>query len=120
LGYLTCRRCRARIDLPHIKHVWQAPVIFSATCPRCGRHNTYSYVDLKGVEYPTREEVEKYMQLRYIVEYGFFVEGVRGALESMVIMARRIREELERRRQQLQPPETTHVIWSRDSGSRDA
>jgi hypothetical protein len=38
------------------------------------------------------------MQLRYIVEYGFFVEGVRGALESMVIMARRIREEMERRR----------------------
>jgi hypothetical protein len=97
LGYLTCRRCGARIDLPRIKHVWQVPVIFAATCPSCSRRSTYSYVDLKDVEYPTKEEVEKAMQLRYIVDYGFFVEGVRGALESMVIMVRRIREELERR-----------------------
>jgi hypothetical protein len=59
MGYLICRRCKSRIDLPHIKSVYQVPIFFKAKCSKCGRYSAYSYADLKDVRFPTKEEVDK-------------------------------------------------------------
>jgi hypothetical protein len=59
MGYLICRKCKARIDLPHVTSVYQVPIMFKAKCSKCGRYDVYSYIDLKDVRFPTKEEVDK-------------------------------------------------------------
>jgi len=68
LGYIICRRCKARIDLPHIKSVYQVPIFFKAKCSRCGRYSVYSYADLRDVRFPTKEEVERSMELMQAID----------------------------------------------------
>jgi hypothetical protein len=63
MGYLICRKCKARIDLPHVTSVYQVPLLFKAKCNKCGRYDIYSYADLKDIRFPTREEVEKSKEL---------------------------------------------------------
>jgi hypothetical protein len=63
VGYLICMKCKARIDLPHIKSVYQVPIMFKATCSKCGYSGVYLYFELKDVRFPTKEEVEKSKEL---------------------------------------------------------
>jgi hypothetical protein len=116
LGYLICRRCGARIDLPHVKYADQVPPIFSATCPSCGRASVYSYVDLKDVKFMTMEE---YLQrpegrlaitIRILPDFLMFAHGIKQIQKSIAYTIEKMVEklaELERRRQQ--PPETPNV-----------
>ncbi len=100
MGCLTCRRCGARIGLPHIKHSRQVPPVFAATCPRCGKASTYSYVDLKDARIPTVEEYLRHpsTRLRLLPDLTMFAYGVSKIQESIVYALRRIREEPERGR----------------------
>ena len=107
MGYLICRRCGARIDLPHVKHSRQVPPFFLAKCNKCGGKEVYSYVDLKDVEIPTMEE---YLQqpegrllllLRLLPDFMMFTYGIMQAQEGIAHTLRRILEERERRSLQL-------------------
>ena len=55
-AYVKCRRCGKLIKLV-INCMFEAPVLFSATCDKCGKTGLYSYVDV--VEDPPCKISEK-------------------------------------------------------------
>jgi hypothetical protein len=101
LGYLICRRCGARIDLPWVETAVDVPPVFLLKCGRCGRASVYTRYDLEDVRWPTPEEVAERYKLRLLVDLTMFMYGIKQVQEGIVYMLRGIREELERRRLQL-------------------
>jgi hypothetical protein len=95
LGYLVCRRCGARIDLPHVKHSWQVPPFFTATCPSCGRASTYSYTDLRDVklvtmkEYLQQPDTRLLLKLRLLPDLAMLAYGIMQVQEGIVYTLRR-------------------------------
>jgi hypothetical protein len=114
LGYLICRRCGARIDLPHVKYAHQVPPFFAATCSKCGRTSTYAYVDLRDVKFTTMEELLQRPEgrlpllIRLLPDLTMYMYGIKQVQEGIAYALKRIQEEMERRRLQPEPPETAH------------
>ena len=91
MGYVICRECGARIDLPRVTHALQLPPFFKVKCSRCGRSKVYSYVDLKDVRFPTEEEYLRLpgTQLRLLVDLMMYMYGVKMIQETIVYALRK-------------------------------
>jgi hypothetical protein len=110
LGYLICRNCSARIDLPHVKHVWDVTPFFLVKCGKCGKTKLYMYIHLRDVRYPTEEELKKRLEFEWATDPLTPDKAILYTMHNIVKAIRRAREEMEKKRRlQLKTPETKHV-----------